>query len=237
MNLPTVRFVLLRPRYSGNLGAAARALKNFGFAEWSWVCPQTEDLDEGRKLAVHAQDLLERAQIWPSLDEAVSDCVWVVGTSSRKVEGKRRLSPRELAQKWTERSADGPMAVVFGDERSGLTNEELHRCHDFSAISAHQAQPSLNLAQAVLLYAYELHQALAAISAPPPRPKARSADDRLLSSVEDALRDALRQRGFLSAGERHAVRDLFGTLRRSELSAREAQLWLAALKVIAKNDR
>jgi tRNA (cytidine32/uridine32-2'-O)-methyltransferase len=238
--LSSVRFVLMRPRFSGNLGAAARALKNFGLSDWVWVEPFAPDAashEEARKMAVHAEDVLALARTAGTLEEAVGDCVWVVGTSSRRLEGKRRLTPQEVGQRLRARSAEGPVAVVFGDERSGLTREELWRCHDVSAIHAEPEQPSLNLAQAVLVYAYEWHQAMLEATAPPPAPTAKTAPDAAVARVEESLRQMLQKRGFITGGERHAVRDLFETLRRSRLTQREAELWLSALNVASKDGR
>ena len=162
-----IRFVLMRPRNAENLGAAARALKNCGLSEWTWVRPEAEDLGPARRLAVHAEEVLDGARRADTLEEAVADCVWVVGTSSRKVEGKRRLSPRAVGEELVARAAQGPVAVVFGDERSGLTNAEVERCHDLSAVPTDPSQPSINLAQAVLLYAYEVR--MASLAAAPTR--------------------------------------------------------------------
>jgi TrmH family RNA methyltransferase len=236
MPLP-IRLVLLRPRNAENLGAAARAMKNCGLSEWTWVRPEAEDLAPARRLAVHAEEVLDASGRADTLDEAVADCVWVVGTSSRKVEGKRRLSPRAVAEEMVQRAAQGPVALVFGDERSGLTNAEVERCHDLSAVPTAPEQPSINLAQAVLLYAYELRMATLAAEphVPPPLPVA--ATDTELARVESALEDALVSGGFLvdehSRG-RTGLRDLFAPLRRSRLTRKEAKLWLAALHTLAK---
>ncbi|BDG05388.1 RNA methyltransferase [Anaeromyxobacter oryzae] len=229
-----VRIVLLRPRNPENLGAAARAMKNFGLSDWAIAALGTHDFAAARRVAVHAEDLLDRPRLVASLDEAVADCAWVVGTSSRAVRGKRRLAPDAVAREALERAAEGRTAIVFGDERSGLTNEEVHRCHDLSAIPTGEAQPSVNLAQAVLLYAYEVRRA--ALAAAPARPaKApEGATDAELERVEDALREALRTAGFLAGPERHAVRDLAAALRRARLSRREARLWLAALRTLGR---
>ena len=235
MSPPPVRFVLLRPRNPENLGAAARALKNFGLGDWAIVDPRTHDFAAARRVAVHAEELLDRPRVVASLDEAVADCAWVVGTSSRKVRGKRRLLPEQVAQEALERGPGGATALVFGDERSGLTNEEIDRCHDLSAIPTAPEQPSVNLAQSVLLYAYEVRRARLAAAARPPPPAPVLATDAELERVEGALRALLRVGGFLvGEGERHAVRDLFSTLRRARLSRREARLWLAALKSVAR---
>ena len=220
-----LRLVLLRPRVPENLGAVARAMKNLGLSDWALVEPKTLDFQAARRVAVHAEDLLDRPKLAQSLDEAVADCVWVVGTSSRKVRGKRVLSPQEVAEEALRR---GRTALVFGDERSGLSNAELDRCHDLSTIPAEPDQPSLNLAQAVLLYGWELRRG--APGAARPAPQGGGASDRELAVLERALREALRECGFLRGPERHALRDLLATLRRARLSKREARLWIAAVQ-------
>jgi tRNA/rRNA methyltransferase len=231
-----VRLVLLRPRNPENLGAVARAMKNFGLADWAIAELGTHDFATARRVAVHAEELLDRPRLVRTLDEAVADCAWVVGTSSRALRGKRRLAPSDVAREALARAGEGRTAIVFGDERSGLTNAELHRCHDLSSVPTDEAQPSINLAQAVLLYSYELRRAALEVSGPA-RPAAAGATDAELSAVETALREALRESGFLAGPERHAVRDLFATVRRSRLSRREARLWLAALRTMGRTGR
>lgn len=235
MVLP-VRFVLMRPRNAENLGAAARALKNCGLSDWVWVTPEVEDLGPARRLAVHAEDVLDGARRADTLEEAVADCVWVVGTSSRKVEGKRRLPPRAVGEELIARASQGTVAVVFGDERSGLTNAEVERCHDLSAVPTAPEQPSINLAQAVLLYAYEVRVALLEASAPPAGPLPVAATDAELAQVEATLDTLLSAGGFLVDEQpgRTALRDLFAPLRRSRLTRKEARLWLAALHTVRK---
>lgn len=231
-----VRIVLLRPRNPENLGAVARAMKNFGLSDWAIAALGTHDFEAARRVAVHAEDLLDRPRVVPTLDEAVADCAWVVGTSSRHVRGKRRLTPTEVATEALARSAEGRTAIVFGDERSGLTNADVDRCHDLSAIPTAAAQPSMNLAQAVVVYGWELRRAaLAAEGAgrPAAAPPA-GATDRELGEIEQGLREALRGAGFLAGPERHAVRDLAAALRRARLSRREARLWLAAVRTLGR---
>jgi TrmH family RNA methyltransferase len=228
-----VRIVLLRPRDPENLGAAARAMRNFGLDDWAVVDLGTHDFSAMRRVAVHAEDLLDRPRLVRTLDEAVADCAWVVGTSSRAVRRRRRLAPDEVAREVLERAPSGRSAIVFGDERSGLTNAELLRCDDLSAIPTEPAQPSVNLAQAVLLYAYELRRAAGAGAAPRTGTRAAATDAELVLA-EGALREVLRAGGFLAGPERHAVRDLAATLRRGRLSRREARLWVAALRAVAR---
>jgi TrmH family RNA methyltransferase len=199
-----------------------------------WVDPRVVDLEPARRLAVHAAELLRAAGMAPSLDAAVADCVWVVGTSSRKVEGKRRLNPREAAHQLIGRAAQGSVALVFGDERNGLSNAEVARCHALSAAPTRDEQSSLNLAQAVLLYSYELRMAQLAAASHPTEPLPVAATDAEVRHVETALRCALEKCRFLVSDERHAVRDLMAPLVRSHLSRRETQLWLAALHSVLR---
>src|SRR5215831_14693932 len=110
----TVRVVLLRPHDAENLGAAARALNNFGLSDWVWVDPAVDDLDRARRVAVHSTNLLLAARIANSLDTAVADCVWVVGTTSRRIPGWRRVNPRQAAMQMLARTAHGTVALVFG---------------------------------------------------------------------------------------------------------------------------
>jgi tRNA/rRNA methyltransferase len=230
-----VRIVLVRPRMPENLGAVARAMRNFGLEDWSIAALGTHDFAAARRVAVHAEDLLDRPRVVATLDEAVADCAWVVATSSRRVRGKRHLAPDAVAREALARAGEGTTALVFGDERGGLTNAEIDRCDDLSAIPSAAAQPSLNLAQAVLVYAWELRRAvLDAAGATPRRAAPPGATDAELAGVEDALRGALRAGGFLAGPERHAVRDLAATLRRARLSRREARLWVAALRTLGR---
>jgi tRNA/rRNA methyltransferase len=231
------RLVLLRPRNADNLGAIARAMKNFALTDWVVVSPNPKLLEAPglHRLAVKSGELLESVRRVDTLAEAVADCSWVVGTTGRTVDGRRRLTPRELAAEAQQRG-DGAWALVFGDERSGLTNDDLAQCHALSFIPTGEAQPSLNLAQAAVVYAYAL-AAEARPSAPPPGPLL--ADDAQLRALETALDQGLVAAGFLRReGEsRHAVQDLLASLRRARLTRAEAELWNAAFRVVAKGAR
>lgn len=224
--MPAVRLVLMRPRNPENLGAIARAMKNLGFGDWAVVDLRTLDFGAARRVAVHAEELLDRPRVVASFGEAVADCDWVVGTSSRLSTGKRRLTPTEVARETFYR---GRTALVFGDERSGLTHAEIDLCHDLSTIPTQPAQPSVNLAQSVLVYLWELRRLALEPDAPASPLGPLPASDADLRRLEEALRVVLRERGFLRGPERHAVRDLVATLRRARLSEREARLWIAAL--------
>jgi len=231
-----VRFVLVRPRVAENVGAAARVLRNFGHADWVLVDPQRLDMDVARRLAMGAEDLLEGVRSVPALDDAVAGCAWVVGTDSRRVRGRAPLEPADLATAVAEAAPGGPTALVFGGERDGLRAAELARCDALSRIPSRGPQPSLNLAQAVAIYAFALRSAP---DATPRRSAARpaAAPDEELVGVETSLRAALAAGGFLRGPERHAVGDLTRTLRRSRLTRKEARLWVAALRCVAGKEK
>jgi tRNA/rRNA methyltransferase len=235
-----VRFVLVRPRVAENVGAAARVLRNFGHADWVLVDPQGLDMEVARRLAMGAEDLLEGVRSVTALDDAVADCAWVVGTDSRRVRGRAPLEPADLAAAVAEAVPRGPTALVFGGERDGLRASELARCDALSRVPSRGPQPSLNLAQAVAIYAFALRGAPG--SAPrreavgAAAPPAAAADEELVG-VERSLRAALAAGGFLRGPERHAVGDLTRTLRRSRLTRKEARLWVAAMRCVAGRER
>ena len=231
--LQRLRLVLLRPRNPENLGAIARAMKNFGLETWSLVDPRTHDFHAARRVAVHSEDILDRPQMVNSLDEAVAGAAWVVGTSSRGPEGTPRIDARAFAEQAAARLAAGQeVALVFGDERSGMVNEELHRCHALAQIPSDEAQPSLNLAQAVTVFAYELKQATREKRPASERP---CATVEQLGQLEAMLERSLIRGGFLDAERpRHALRDLLRPLERAQLSPSEWRLWMAAAGKLAK---
>lgn len=247
--MPPVRLVLVRPHTPENVGAAARVLANFGLDDWVLVAPAAVDAGAARRLAVNAGHLLEAVRVAATLEEAVSDCALVLGTSSRRPGRRRLLTPEEAAAAAVAAARSGRTAIVFGGERDGLSAEELARCDAVSCVPTEAAQPSLNLAQAVALYAHAVSRAFRAPAAraqgspaagreasPPAAPgrSPRAATDGELRNLEEALRCALRRGGFLAGPERHAVRDLAATLRRARLSQSEIRLWNAALRRLGR---
>jgi tRNA/rRNA methyltransferase len=184
-----IRVVLSRPSHPGNIGAAARAMKTMGLAELALVAPRAFPHAEATALAAGATDVLEAARVYPSLEAAVADCIVAAGFSARR----RELShpPQTLREAAPELAAlatsQGRVALVFGNETSGLSNEELARCQRFVSIPANPAYPSLNLAAAVQVVCYELAVASASFEAPRamPREAATGADvERLCEELE-----------------------------------------------------
>ncbi|NOX77236.1 MAG: tRNA (cytosine(32)/uridine(32)-2'-O)-methyltransferase TrmJ [Gammaproteobacteria bacterium] len=158
----TVRMVLVETSHPGNIGAAARAMKVMGLQRLYLVNPQLFPHAEATARASGADDVLAGATVCASLDEALVGCGLVVGASARL----RRLSipqwdPRQCAERMVEgiAAASGEAAIVFGREHSGLTNDELGRCHQLVHVPSNPDYSSLNLAAAVQVIAYELRMA------------------------------------------------------------------------------
>lgn len=158
--LSNVRVVLVHTSHPGNIGAVARAMKNMCLEHLLLVCPTQFPSAEATARASGADDLLARARCCDSLEEAVADCGLVIGASARlRSLPWPELDPRACAQRVREASAHTPVALVFGREQSGLSNEELERCHALVHIPSNPNYSSLNLAQAVQVLAYEVYMA------------------------------------------------------------------------------
>lgn len=157
-----IRFVLLKTSHPGNVGASARALKNMGFSELYLVDPSHYPHPEAVARASGADDILQNAIVVSSLREAIADCHLIFGTSSRdRSLPIPLLTPREFANLTNSSLQSGDkVAVLFGQERTGLTNEELAVCHYHLAIPCNPNYPSLNIAAAVQIIAYELRLSL-----------------------------------------------------------------------------
>ena len=222
-----VRFVMLRPRQAANVAAACRALKNMGFAHLVLMEPPA-GLPDARGLAYGAWDVLDAAATAPSLRDAVADCTVVAATSGRASENT--LTPRDFAAALDEQAGGGPAAVVFGPEDRGLTTAERGLCHVTVRIPSAPEQPSLNLAQAVLVLAYELRLAGQREQA---TPRERVAAGELETAI-DALRAALVAIGFLNRDNPDAIMaELRELLWRGAPSARDVALLRGLARQIA----
>ena len=228
-----LRVVLVAPRNPLNIGAAARAMSNFGFFELRLVNPYQVAFQEARS-AVRAQRVLRDALEFPTLAEAVADCALVVGTTSRgpralehplrRLEQGGRLIARKLAT--------APVALLFGSEKFGLSNEDLSHCHWLMRIPAREEHGSMNLGQAVALCLYELvRQPSAARPKPEPRRPPALADD--LERITLLLEEVLARCGYVhprvGGSTRLKIRRL---VRRMDLTAHDAEVWLGMLRQI-----
>lgn len=193
MERPRFVVVLVGPKYSGNVGAVARALANFGLEDLWLVAPKCSIDAEARRYAMHAWDLLDRARTFATLDECLAELDLAVGTASDLALNEKRdyiripLRAREFAER--AREMKGRIGLLFGPEDFGLSNEQLEKCEVLVTIPTSPAQPSMNVSHAVAVVAYELtHEAIFV-----KRPKQASRDeietmlrfmDRILDHLE-----------------------------------------------------
>ena len=227
-----IRFVLNRPRSSQNIGAAARALANTGAGALWVVEPRGFDRTQAAKLAAGADYVLEAMRVVRTLPEALDDCVDVVMTTGRPMPDA--LDPRATAQRLLR--TPGPCALVFGDEVNGLTNRDLRRAHAVATIPTAR-KSSLNLAQAVLVFGYEVLLATATAT-----PKAEAApplaEEKLLALLRNRAKELLARVGFLNPQQPdRALDELLHVVRRARATRREVEMLLAALDQIARNVR
>lgn len=190
--------VLVRPQEAGNIGAAARAMANMGRSRLILVDPKAEIDSTARAFAVHAGEILDRARIEPDLKTALAPFERVVGTTAgrERVTTQPVIGAEELADELTG-SQGVETALVFGGETSGLTTDALALCHPLISIRCSVAQPTLNLAQAVLLVCYELAKAGFAVPVAEPRVEAHPlADQHMIEGLFADLEPLLEATGF-----------------------------------------
>ena len=220
-----LRIVLVETSHPGNIGAAARAMKTMGLTRLLLVNPGEFPHPDADARASAAVDLLESAQVVPDLDTALAGCVLVAGTSARRRGiGPPELLPRECAARLTAAAAEQDVALVFGRERTGLTNEELDRCHLLVTIPANPEYASLHLAAAVQVLAYELMLAggSAAAAAESEVPLATADEmERLYQHLEQAALET----GFLDPeNPKHLMRRLRRLFNRAQPDQNELNI-------------
>ena len=224
MDPDRIDVVLVRPSRAANVAAAARALKNMGLRSLVLVSPPRGiDHADARSLAYGAWDLLDSARMAPDLRSAVAGCTLVAATSAREEGRAETRTPREFAAEAERLAAGGRIAIVFGPEATGLLNEELALCQMRIRVPTHTAQPSLNLAQAVLLVAYEMRLVtLPAMTVDEAAPRAEAG---AVEEALDELRDALLAIRYLNPANPDAILgELRALLQRASITAREVTL-------------
>jgi tRNA/rRNA methyltransferase len=216
---------LVSPRNPLNIGAAARAMSNFGFGRLRLVNPYHVAFQEARS-AVHAHKILRDAEEFPTLAEAIADCRLVVGTTAL---GHRELQHTLRAVEYggrliRKRLAAAPVALLFGSEKFGLSNEDMSYCHWLLRIGT---EGSVNLGQAVAVCLYELVR-----NPVPPKPDKRkpaTADE--LDRLTARLTEVLEKSGYMhSEGDDAKIRRL---VRRMDLAGHDAEIWLGMIRQIA----
>ncbi len=256
MNLLNVLFVLHRPSSAENIGSVARAMMNFGLTRLSIVAPPSwtglprgggpgsareEVLLRARKTARHAAGLLETAAVHLDARAALAGTTFACGTTSRTIEGRPSLSPRELAAELAARSESGEVAVVFGEERRGLSDAELRLCSAVCNIPTRSAYDSMNLAQAAAVVAYEL--SLAGGERPPEAPgraaaTATPARHDTVEALWSRLGAMLAAAGYTNPqNPAHILAEWRELLARAEPTQREAELLLAGAKALERKLR
>ncbi len=252
MDPENLTFVLHRPSSAENIGSVARVLKNFGLSRLSIVAPPSwtgaprgggpgtareEVLSRARKTARRAGDVLDAAAIHPAARAALAGLTWACGTTSRVLPGRPRLTPHDLARELRVRSRRGPVAVVFGEERRGLSDRELDLCQAVCSIPTSAAYDSMNLAQATAVIAYEV-AAGAPGEAADAGPQAEPARHETLESLWLRLQALLGAAGYLNPqNPEHILAEWRRLLARADPTQREVELLLAAVRALERKLR
>lgn len=223
-------------RSAENLASVARAMANFGATELVLSDPQTHEFRAAGRIAVKADDVLERMAVANTLDEALQGVVYAVGTTSRdQLKRREPVTPEEGIARLAAHSARGKVALVLGGEKRGLSDEDLSRCQDVIVIPTPGPQPSMNLshAAAVLLYLCARHQVAESKAVVAP-----GAPLQLVQKLEARAREVLLSAEFLNPqAPQHVLGELMRSLVRSEVTEREAQLWLSAFEHLERSLR
>jgi TrmH family RNA methyltransferase len=227
-----LRVILVAPRNPLNIGAAARAMSNFGFSELRLVNPYEVAFREA-KSAVKAQAVLDQAREFNTVADAIADCGLVIGTTSkghralehplRRLETAGRIIRKHMAAV--------PVALLFGSEKFGLANDDMSHCHWLLRIPAREEHGSMNLGQAVAVCLYEIIRSPAAAAAKPdPRRPAAAGD---LERITAMLEEVLARSGYVHARvEGSTELKLRRLIRRMNLNAHDAEVWLGILRQI-----
>ncbi|MGH7699050.1 MAG: RNA methyltransferase [Gemmatimonadales bacterium] len=234
--------VLHEPQDLVNIAHVVRAMKNFGFTDLRLVAPREYDRYRVEGIAHQTQDVLARVQVFPALQEALADCVHVVGFTARgRTARQSQQRPRAAAAEILERAAAGPVALLFGREDKGLTNQALDRSHRVVTVATNPAYPSLNLAHAVVLILYELALARGDEARPFKVPRRRAAAaparelERLFADIEQGLQAV---DFFKTRNPETVMRTVRDAVHRVPLDAREAKLFRAmAIEVVKYAER
>jgi TrmH family RNA methyltransferase len=237
-----VRIILVGTTHPGNIGATARAMKNMGLSDLMLVSPKHFPHEDATARASGAEDILDIASVVSSLEEALDDCTYVAGASARaRTIGWPAMTPRECAPRLVQESDHGIAAVVFGSEKSGLTNEDIDRCNTLLTIPTEPGFSSLNLAMAVQVLTYELRVAAMTADEPPPEPESPPATGTERENFYTHLEQVLTRSGFLDPeNPRLLMRRLRRLFTKAELDQNEVNIlrgMLASLDPPASGDQ
>ena len=240
MESPDIRIVLVAPSHPGNIGGAARAMKNMALTSLVLVRPKQFPDPEASARAAGADDVLAAARVMPSLGAALEGCGFIAATTAREREQHFRVADlRDAAPRIITAARRSPAAVVFGAERSGLTNEELEAAHVLLRIPASEAYPSLNLAMAVQLVAYELYRARATAAGAGDRQAVPLATAREMQELYAHFSQVLDEIDFRDRTESgtHLMSRIRRLLQRAELDHNEANILRGILTAVQNRRR
>jgi tRNA/rRNA methyltransferase len=231
--LKNIRVVLCETAHPGNIGAAARALKTMGLAQLCLVAPRRYPDPQAEWLASGATDVLKRARVCASLDEALAGSAFTVACTARPREiAVPMVSSREAAGRMVEAARAQPAALVFGNETFGLTAAEINRCQLLASIPASPEYSSLNLAAAVQVFAYELRVAAGGAAVARGKPRARATHEEI-EQFYAQLERAMVEHGFLNPQHPKKLmprlRRLFG---RAQLEKEEVNILRGVIKAL-----
>lgn len=232
-DLAAITVVLDRPQDATNVGAVIRAMKNMGCRDLRLVQPAPLDQATLLRVAHRSEDLLATMRIYENLDEALAEMVYVVGTAALAHRNRPQTQDvRALSRTLLARSAQGRVALLFGEEANGLDHHALDRCHLLVTLPTNPAYPALNLAQSVLLLLYELR--MATIEEPTPSPAAPPlAQQQELEGLFALTESALTAIDFFKHKPAHALRTLRQIIYRAQLTKEEAALLAAIARKIS----
>jgi tRNA/rRNA methyltransferase len=222
-NLENVTIVLKGPKFPGNVGSAARCAKNMGIGKMIVVGNRDLDDEAVRQMATHeSKDIVEAIRHFDTLDEALAEFSWIVGTTARQGSGRGPVvSPRRMAESFVLLSQENDIALLFGPEDTGLTNDDLRFCQTVVTIPT-VGFKSLNLSHAVMIICYELFMARMSDE---PKPTPKLAGSRELEGMYVQLKAVLQAIGFLNPENPDYwmmhIRRLFA---RTTLQAREVKI-------------
>ena len=232
--------VLMAPSHPGNIGAAARAMKNMALGTLVLVKPKQFPHPEASARASGGEDVLAGARVVASLAEGLAGCGFVAATTARERDQYFRVvDVREAAARIVAQARRAPAAVVFGAERTGLTNEELENAHALVRIPASAAYPALNLAMAVQLVAYELFRAAGAAeatAAPPAAPLATAQEMQRLYAHFAQVLEEIDFRDRTQSGT-HLMSRIRRFLQRAELDENEVHILRGILTAVQSRRR
>jgi len=238
MKLNSIRVVLLETSHPGNIGASARAMKTMGLTHLYLVSPRTFPDKRAIEMAAGADDMLENAVVVSSLKEALHGCQLILMTSARPRElDLPGLTPETAAMRMSEMPDEANIALVFGRERTGLTNDELLHGHYHVEIPTNPAYSSLNLSQAVQIIAYEVaKQVLVPTSELAPKKQEELATSEQVEQYYEHLEDVLRVIDFLKpSNPKHVMHRLRRLFNRAKLEVTEVNVLRGILKQIARS--